>query len=182
MELDVALIWMGEISIDLVVGMALQYGTSAWDFSLTWIPLLIPITCSHWARKHSCLQKGCMISLFLGKSGTQAEAARETCGVCAASGGLMGCGRDIKSRFSPLVLLHTVATTLESLLPVELSWYWNGESYRKPATCSINYWDIYSYSENFLSFLAHINAVISNNYWVILFTEPASLELMRSLS
>lgn len=161
-------------------------GPSVWDFSMG---LQLDLNSSpnsynmlSLSSQHSCLQKGCMISLFLGKSGTQAEAARETCGVCAASGGLMGCGRDIKSLFSPLVLLHTVATTLESLLPVELSWYWNGESYRKPATCSINYWDIYSYSENFLSFLAHINAVISNNYWVILFTEPASLELMRSLS
>lgn len=52
----------------------------------------------------------------------------------------------------------------------------------KPATCSINYWDIYSYSENFPDFLAHINAVISNNYQVILFTELASLELTKTVS
>lgn len=32
-----------------------------------------------------------------------------------------GAGRDVKPRFSPPVFLHTVATVMESILPIELS-------------------------------------------------------------
>lgn len=70
----------------------------------------------------SCLQKGCIISLYLGKCGTWAEAA-ERPAVSVQRWGVDGGGRDITSHFCPPVFLHTVATMLESLPPVELSWY-----------------------------------------------------------
>lgn len=36
-----------------------------------------------------------------------------------------GAGGDVKPHFSPPVFLHTVATVLETLLPIELSGYYN---------------------------------------------------------
>lgn len=158
------------------VDMALH---SVWDFSSNSSPNsynMLSLSC-----QRSCLQKACLFSLYLAKFETWAEAARETCKICTASG-VVGGGRDIKACFSPQVFIHSVATVLESLLPLELSWNWNCESYRKPATCSINYWDMYSYSKNFLSFLDNINAAISNNYWVVLFTELGNFELTKTSS
>lgn len=123
-----------------------------------------------------------MSSLNLGESGASVEGARESCIASAQSHGFMGMA-EIQNPVS-LPQYYSVQELQCWKFSYQLSSFGTrierATGNQTPAALIIEI--CISYSENFLSFLAHIDAVISNNIWVILFTEPAILDLAKTLS